>query len=238
MEFKENKQPDDKEKMLKNAKAWQKRLLDRVNILLNAKEADRNSLIDVLWNSGILDRIAPVNPEEKESRIKLGKKIWRGDRDDPELYWRILYAAAAAKEAIERGWSVVSGSGGYIIGFFQGANEVIFSERNKDFFPETNDKMLHANPYLILTESIIERARVELEKRGIKPHQKFPRYGARGKWKGVDVKIDRFSDDGLVWLKGIDINAHNKLYELSKGGGILPSEINPDDFESSAVVKK
>lgn len=221
-------QSPNKEALKEKAGAWLGRYEEKIEEILNAEKIDRAELIDALWEYGIMGRIAPKDEIEKNARMQLEKAVWEGNREDPKLYWRILYSAAAAKNATEKNYSIMAGSHGYITGAFQGLYGVLASPKAEDTFPEMKEGK---NPMIAVIDGFMDRAKKELEKRGVKPPEKLPQIGAKGKWNGIEVTIGSYTDDGLVWLKTESEEDHMKLYKFTHGRGAPPDEINPDDFK-------
>lgn len=207
---------------------WQARYEEKLDMVLNSDKIDRSALVDVLWKEGVLGRVAPEDREEKHARMQLEKAVWKGKRDDPELYWRILYSAGAAKNAVEKRYSITAGSHGYITGALQDIYKISSSPKAESVFPETKEG---ENLAIILIEELIDRAKKELEKRGVKPPKKLLPIGSKGKWNGIEVTIESYTDDGLVWLKTESEEDHMKLYKFTHGRGASPDEINPEDFK-------
>lgn len=215
----------------KKAEAWSARLDEAVTRFLDSKEPNRNDLIEILWRYGILERISPSQSEEKEARKALNKAVFDGDRSDPELYWRILYSAGAADEAVKRGYSVAASGKGLITGALTKIGALIYSPKNEALFPETFQRP-PKNPYEIVIEEIIKRAKLELKNLNIKPHDPLIPWDSTGKWQGMELTVDRYTDDGFICFRAKTPQDHARLYELSDNnfGKISPSKINPEDF--------
>lgn len=221
-------QGQNKEALKEKAGAWLGRYEEKIKEILSAEKIDRVELIDALWEYGIMGRIAPKDEAEKNARVALEKAVWEGDREDPKLYWRILYSAAAAKNAAEKNYSIMAGSHGYITGAFQGLYGILASPKAEDAFPEMKEGK---NSMIAVIDDFIARAKKELEKRGTKPPEKLLPIGAVGKWNGIEVTVENYTDDGLVWLRAEDLDDHTKLYRFTHGRGASPDEINPEDFK-------
>lgn len=221
-------QSHNNEEVKEKAGAWLRRYEEKIEKILSAEKIDRAHLIDTLWEYGIMGRIAPKDETEKNARIALEKAVWEGDREDPKLYWRILYSAAAAKNAVEKNYSLAAGSHSYITGAFQELYGILASPKAKDAFPEMKERK---NPTIIIIDEFMNRAKIELEKRGVKPPDKLLPIGAKGRWNGIEATIETYTDGGLVWLKGDSTEDHMKLYKFTHGRGASPDEINPKDFK-------
>lgn len=84
-----------------------------------------------------------------------------------------------------------------------------------------------------LIEDLMNRAKKELIKRDVTPHEKMVPLGGKGKWQGVPITIERYTEDGLIYLRANDAAGHAALYQYLDEGkvGVSPSRIDPDDFK-------
>ncbi|MEW6407454.1 MAG: hypothetical protein AB1465_02060 [Patescibacteria group bacterium] len=215
-----------KEVILKErSHAWAERYEQALDELIQAEKPDLNALLNVVWNKGILDRLVPLDKEKLEARKMLEKEVWEGGREDLELYWHILYSAGYAREATDRNQSLVGG--GFASGaILQAVHKVLSSGKYLEFFPGGYPK----NYYAPLIDLVAARAKEELKKRGAEPHKKFIPYGAQGNFKGIEVKVERYSDDGCVVLRNIKGEDWQKFWQITKEGCVSPSELNPEEF--------
>jgi hypothetical protein len=222
--------PQDNKELEEKAGAWLTRYNQRMDEFLEQEEPSKEELMDILWEHGVLNRIAPLDPDEKQARMKLGKTVWKEDREDPELYWRLLYSAHAVQENQKTGVTTIASGYEYTSGAFQGYHQAMFDEKkgNKIFTGE--DKKEGTK---ILIDELMKRARGELIKRGVTPHENMISLGVTGEWQGVPVTVDRFTHDGLVHFRADDAEGHAALYKhLDEGkAGASPSRIDPDDFK-------
>lgn len=220
----------EKEALKPKANAWRKRFEASLKEVMEDSKSDRAQLLEVIWEDGIMGRILPDDPEEKEAREKLHKAVWSGERTDPKLYWRIMYSAAASREGMRHGWSIMSSGDSLVVGAFDAINRSVEPEKKLDFYPElkTDQKV---NPYEIIFADIISRAKAELENLGVTPPQELIPMGAKGEYKGIKVKIDRYTFDGKVYLQAENYEGHEALYKLSAGMGVDPDELDLESFK-------
>ena len=224
----EHEKGPEREYQKEKAGAWRKRYDDALDAVVHNEQATFEELLDVIWNEGILGRIAPVNSEEKNARIQLKKSVWEGSRDDVELYWRILYSAGYITEPAIMHHSVLPH--GYAIDALSRARiaALMNAEQTKHFFPKENQK----DPFVFLAGKIMDRAREEISTRGGEPHEKLIPWGSKGVWKGVSAEVERYTGDGLLWLKGKTTQDHLKIGELTDfKGAISPMDTNPSDWK-------
>ena len=223
-----------REALKEKAHAWHKRFDEALEEFLVEEEFDFDKFIDVIWEKGILDRVAPKDEEEKRARQGVGSKVWEGERDDPELYWRIMYSAGHIREFSERQFTMHA-AGFADVGIYQGVVKLLYSEKHEKFrkklYPDRK-----SNPVVIVSDEIIERAKKELETLGVESHKKLIPWGAVGKYEDIEVEVDRYMEDGLVSLRALNYEDHMKLYDLANlkrkhPGLVSPSELDPKDFK-------
>ncbi|MBI2035749.1 MAG: hypothetical protein HYT12_03670 [Candidatus Liptonbacteria bacterium] len=214
---------ENKEKISELAHRWETRLQEKLDEALSDPSVDKKKIEDTLWEYGILERIDPRDSEEREARKENSSDLWDGGRDNPELYWRLLYSLGLIHESIKRNYSLV---GGLAVGALTGivylhakAQERIY----KEFFPGSK------NAYVDLNNDLIEKAKDELHKRGVANPQLIS-WGSEGVWKGIPVTVERYASDGTVVFHANNISDHMKIYDLSDRGSVLPSSVNPEDF--------
>ncbi|MBI2595484.1 hypothetical protein HYW46_01970 [Candidatus Daviesbacteria bacterium] len=205
---------------------WQDSLQESLDIFFILDEQTREDFIEILWNDGILNHIAPTDPAVIAARKSKGRPVWDQGRDDHRLYWKILYSAAAAKEACGRDWSMIAGSDSFVAGIFSPIYEAFSRGLLQKFYPN------QTNPQIVILSDITERAKQELEKRNQNTAGHPLGYGLNCTWRGLELKVDRFTGDGKIYFQAKSLEDHVKLYELAKenDGFVLPWEINPEDF--------
>ncbi len=214
---------ENKEKISELAHRWETRLREKLDGALSDPDVDKKKIEDILWEYGILERIDPQDSEEREARRKVGSDLWDGERNNPELYWRVLYSLGLIHESVKRNYSL---TGGLAVGALRGigylhakAQERVY----KEFFPGSK------NAYVDLNNDLIEKAKGELRKRGVADPQLIP-WDSEGVWKGIPVTIERYASDGTVVFHAQNISDHMKIYDLGNKGRVLPSSVNPEDF--------
>ena len=165
------------------APLWQTRLVSSLGNFFSSQEPTREGFVDILWTKGILDHIAPTDPEEIKARNAKGRPVWDKGRDDSQLYWRILYSAAASKEAIEKAWTFATPSNNYVAGMFSGIHEAF----RRGFIQKvyTDDQSTVADPSVSVINDVIERAKQELKARNQNTAGHPLQYGLTGEWNGL-----------------------------------------------------
>src|SRR3990172_6966217 len=69
--------------------------------------ASREELVDIVWEKGILDHVAPTNELERRAREQMKRDVY--DRESEELFWRVMYSAGNIREASKTNASIVFG---------------------------------------------------------------------------------------------------------------------------------
>lgn len=195
---------------------------------MRSENPTREEFINILWEKGIMGRIAPEDDSRKQARQDLRKTVWPGDKNDPILYLHILYSAAAAKEAIQRSWSIITTGKGYADGIFNGSRNMLFSDNGAKVFPELKNSKKNGD--VVILDELIARAKKEIENHGGVAPKKILSYDEQGEWQGISVTVDRFGGDGRVYLQlnnGKDMDAFLKA---NGPQGVMPELINPDNF--------
>lgn len=210
------------------ASRWQKRFDDALERVTSDEHSTLDQLLDVIWNDGILGRIAPTDPQEKAARVALQKDVWQGSRDDEELYWRILYSAGYVTEPeVLRHSTFPTGYASGAVG--RGRMAVLMSkDRGAHVIPKEHQD----DPLLFLAGKIMDRAREEIRKRGGAPHDTLIPWNAKATWNGMKVQVTRYTSDGLLYLKGESYQDHIKIGELTDFvGAISPADTDPKDWK-------
>ncbi len=147
-------------------------------------------VMDCVWEHGILEHVSPADRDVFKKREKEKRPVWR--RNDPVLYWRILYAAHGAAGAFCEHWSfrdsivtwpiVVAG----------------MVRQNLDAEWRGNDGMVRG------IHAVVMRAEEALRNMGDTPHR-IP-WGARGTYAGKErgeifhVVVQGYNSYGCVAL--------------------------------------
>lgn len=210
---------------------WRDRLEIETTRFLNSEEQTRAGFLSLLWEQAILDHIAPLDQKEIAARKSKDRPVWDKGRESPELYWKILYSAAAAKEATQRNWTLAADSNSYIVGIFP----PIYAAMEKRVIDKLYPKNGNESPNRIVTiiDDIITKAKSELEKRDQQTTGHPLKWESHGKWHGIDVIVERFSGSGEISFRAKNIEDHMKLYDMAPdtSGAAQPWEIDPSNFE-------
>ncbi|MDE1970132.1 MAG: hypothetical protein KGI50_00950 [Patescibacteria group bacterium] len=218
-----------REKLLEGKdRLWKSRLEYQIRETLVFPEVERcAALVAAFWNEGIMSRIAPTHIFERQARERTQRLLWPGTREDIELYWRILYALGFSIEAIKKNFSLIASNESFVAGVFQNI-ELVFSPEVKALFPHHRN-----NPYIGICEALMDYAREEITKRGAVPHNPLIPWESVGTWEGMELTVDRYTQDGLISFRARNFQDHRRLSDLmgANFSGISPSCVNPQDFK-------
>lgn len=201
--------------------AWEPRYQAELEKIFSSEHIDLDTLVDVMWEKGILERISPINESEKQARVALGRPVWEGGRNDPELYWKLMYAAGYTLEAMKRSYS---GLDQYVGPATTNVMRAAYQARNTEVINDPN-KLVE------IVERILVKAKQKISELGDTPHEKPIPWGAKGTYKGLEVTVDMYSSDGTVTLKPVDFGqymAHQR--EIGNIFNVDPRSLNPADF--------
>lgn len=210
---------------------WQDRLKTATERFFTSEEQTREGFVNMLWEQGILDRISPIDQDEITSRKSKDRPVWDKGRESPELYWKILYSAAAAKEAIQRNWTLATNSDSYIVGIFPPIYQAMEKGVVNKLYPKNENES--PNPLVTIIDEIITKAKSELEKREQNISGHPIKLNTHGKWHGIDVVVENFSGQGEIGFRANNLQDHMRLYDLAREtmGAAQPWEIDPSNFE-------
>jgi len=213
-------------------RAWEQRYQESVQNFVSQNDASYNDLVDLVWEKGILDHIAPLDALERKARTQKGANLFDRNDTDPELYWRIMYAAGNTKETIQKNVTIISGY--TTLSILQALTMLAsHAELRKKIFPEKEE--VTNSSFLKLADSIIRKAQEEIKKRGSKPHEALLEIGAKGEVFGIPVTIDGYDSNGLIRLKAGTREDHEALGEkINEHTGRYSSSISPRYLDPNA----
>lgn len=214
----------EREKLSKIANQWHEEYANELDKIVADQDLNMDRLIETIWRQGILDHVAPTDPEVIDARQKLGRSLWATDRNDTKLYWRLGYSAATLKHAVENHYTVAGGPVATAI--MPAYARTAGAQKLKTLFPNYEEE----EPSITMANSILNKVRNELESRGQKFHETLIPIGARGVYEGIPVKVDGYTSKGKIYLVGQDIKSHMQLFDIKAGDGVDPDLLDPKDF--------
>lgn len=224
-------QPEERETLQEIANAWEERYKNSLEEYISSDEIDRKDLANIILEKGILDHIAPFSEEERDARRKLGKEVW--NRDDPEPYLRAIYASGSTKDAIKHSYTLISGYAGKAIGKVF----LVLGKKSKYDAIFEEDEMDGKKVYYILIDEVIKQAQTKLEKMGAQFEGLIP-IGTKGQFKGINVTVDCYTEEGKIILKAKDYEGHKELYYIEGRGTVSPGELHSEDFKITESAAK
>jgi hypothetical protein len=197
---------------------------DALDIFCDSENPTLEKLCDIFWQSGVIGRLAPADHEEAVARRTLGKDVFDGSEEDPELFWRLLYVCAQINEFEKTNVGARSTWLARPIEFtvqkLLNTDSVIYNE----LFSKDGKAI---NPDFVFIKTVKERAIAALEKLEDDPHLEPIPVGASVSYKGIKATVHGYTADGLIVLHAADRQDHLRLVKANprKGCAVLASEI-------------
>jgi hypothetical protein len=218
MEGRSPEQKPNNEKQTELANAWSKRF-DRA---LEEASSDPNltlvKLSDIIWEKGTLEHISPSDPDEFQARQELGKLAI--NREDPELYARLVYCAEHIRHGIQNNLSLASG-------YIPVVPATVAVYANPEFKKQINPDRIVFD----LLDSITKKSNQKLQELNIQNFKPIP-IGSMGTYEDIPVKVVRYTIDGALVLEAENFESYKKLGEATDfTGTVSPLNINPDNFK-------
>lgn len=217
------------ERLREKADAWLDEFNEALDDFFRSGSDDRDAFFDILWDKGVLNYVAPLDPDAIEARKILKKPVFEKGRNDPELYWRIMYSCAASLDYIERFDSI---AGGYISGAIRGGRRLLFEqdEHEKRFKAMFEDELQDGkNIDVIVLEALLDRAKSALGQMGVHAEGHPVKTGTEVIFHGKAYTVDRLGGNGLVALvpESPDDMIFLSKYEIHDPlfRGLLPTDI-------------
>lgn len=212
-----------------DSSSWRSKLSVVMDEFVRSDRPTRETFIDVLWNSAILDRIAPIDPEVAVLRKSEERAVFDGGRGNPELYWRIMYAAAGCIENIRMNTTLICAPDNYVAAIYPELYRLSDTNALRGMYPDLQRRAVD------VTGDIILLAKTEIIKatgysESLAGHPL--RYGAEGEWRGMNVRVDGFTSEGTVVFRTANIEDRARIYiESNNGGTVFPWTVDPRMFK-------
>lgn len=204
---------------------WEERFDNQIKVLLTKNEIVFKEVMDIVWQIGILDRLAPVDEQVIAERKKEGRRVWEKGRQDPEFYYRIIYNVQNLRYAIEHNYSLMTG---WLVGIIKVIGLVTIYNTNQKLF-------VNNNYHEVITEildDVIARSQEELQQFDIILDCVY-KVGDIGTIWGHLVTISSITVDGCIALQATDMAAHMHIGELTNYSGV----VSPMVFHQKFVLK-
>jgi len=212
-----------------NPSSWKIELSASLDAFVRSDHPTRESFIDLLWDGAILDRIAPIDPKVAVLRKSEGRAVFEGGRENPQLYWRIMYAAAGCIGNIAMDATMICAPDNYVAAVYPALHRLSEDNIFGAIYPDPQSRMLD------VTDDIILRAKSEIIKATGDPESLVGHplgCGAEGVWHGMEVRVNGFAGDGTVAFQAANRNDHERIYTESRNRGtVFPWTIDPKAFK-------
>ncbi len=218
----------------KDTHAWQTAYEQSLKNFFKQTKCSLREFIEIIFIQGTLDRMAPLDPEIRDLRLKQGSQAWPGTREDTELYWRMIYAIESSKYAISQNWSV-SGSD-YSLNVINATMRIFYNPDSakicRQLFPDCPQD---TNAIIqIVMRKFQERVVQELQNKNfVYPDlDNLLQTNDKGKFYDILVYIDRIQFDGSFWLQPTDREQFGqhviKIGKLTNYSGATPLQMHAD----------
>ncbi len=186
---------------------WQDILITKLQKEFKEKEPSMKKIIEVAIDYGVLNRIAPQDDRIRKAREKKGRTLWEKDRNDPNLYLRLIYELESIKYAIKNSYSVCSH---FTIGLTIAFNNALHPDHYAKFFSEKE--------LMEVVEEFFNKAKRALEKRmeklGVTPPN-ILKIGDSATITGINIVVKEFSVDGRIIPEINNLEEHMKIGKIS-----------------------
>ena len=194
---------------------WQERYAHAL-----AKAESWHAVENIVWNEGVLGRVSPLDEAEFARRKK--RYIDTRKRDDPYLYWRIIYSAHAALHHFDN--RIIQ------LGYVTWAVMLTHLSAG-DLAP--NKGLAADNAPLVrpLLREIVRRAEEKLLVLGSPLPRPIP-IGKEGTFKNAAVFVESYTPEGKVKLQGKHKKDIERLFNFTWGliePWVFESEFKPAD---------
>jgi len=205
------------------ASEWRKGFEGQLSELLKRENVSLEEVIEVLFQKGILNRLAPLDRRAIALRREQRRPVYNEGRDDPALYEKLFYSVECAKESLE-----YSRDASWVNAWSRAFNAVSSKpELAKKLFGEVKPE----NQALQFLDRLQQRiAREYRANHGAQELTNEP-IGKRAVFHGIPVVIAGCDQSGLIKLEAADEAGHISLYNYTnKGRGMNPADLFSSDF--------
>ena len=213
--FEQANQKMPREERIKLARAWEKDYEDALDEV--DEQANLEELVDIALEKGILDRLVPEDQQVRKARQEGGNNLLDLERDDPKLWWQLLYAVKGVTEDAISGKTLSNG-------FVLPSMMTLFSRKSEAIIKADPEAK---NPFETLGQAMMDKIKKELEFRGIQIPEKLLPIGAKGIYENIEVEITGYSSDGLIAIKATN---HEDMFKLDRFT-VNPAELDHDNFK-------
>jgi hypothetical protein len=209
-----------------NPSIWKEKISEDLEKLKMMEHPTKEKIANMALEDGILARIAPEDDRVREKRKEDGRRLRESERNDPELYFRIAYALQRSKWTVQENHTLGGGWPTGAIRFLVQTAEIPAvqeelledDQRFKDAMIEIVTKM---------QENVLEMAEERQHDNNSYECNVYSE-GTKGEFKGIPVKLKRYTEDGYAWIEAENHKDRNKLYDFTDGNGLTPKQVSQE----------
>jgi hypothetical protein len=182
-----------------------------------------DDIIEVAFQKGIVDRLAPLDEEVKRLRQEQHRRVWDGSREDSALYARLYYAVEESRESVadtmDHSWANAA---------WLAFNKIMSRESLRERVFGT---ALDANESVAqFLNALRERVKEEYEEKKGRLSLEIIPSGTKAMFHGIALTVDCHNPDGTLRVTADDEEGHRALYKFNGGKGLTPEMFLSKDF--------
>jgi len=211
---------------------WQTEYGAELELILEKDEPEFEEIVQAIFEKGILDHLAPVNPAVIEARTRLNRNIWSTNRQDPNLYLRTLYSLEQVKTDIKKVQTLAGANASAVM---QGFASLMMSDKKNNILQRAGLKDSEALD--VLVERLAQLTKEAIAENGGQVPEQIILPGTKAEFCGIPVTVVRYVD-GWASLKTGDENSYmalgHKIKELTgeMGACLPPQYLYSKDFKT------
>ena len=182
-----------------------------------------DDIIEIAFQKGIVDRLAPEDEEVKRLRLVQHRRVWQGTREENDLYARLYYAVEGSRESVadtmDHSWTNAAW-----LAYNKTMSRESLRERLFGTVADANDSVAQ------FLEVLKKRIEEEYKDKGGKLLFEVMPAGKKAAFRGIAVTIDGYNPDGTLRVTADDEDDHRALYAFNKGKGLTPEMFLSKDF--------
>ncbi len=214
---------EDQSPEIVKAHAWEREYEQALDeVFKDPEHVLLDDIVEVAFQKGIVERLAPLDEEIKRLRIEQRRRVWEGDREDAEFYARLFYAIEFSKEmfdkSVDLSWTNMANAA-----YNRIMRSNVLQER---FFGNSSDAKSSAMQF---SDALQKRILKEYGKKGGTLDLKVIPEGAKVVFHGIELKVLGYNPDGTLRVDTEGEEGHRELWKYNKGK-ITPEMFLSEDF--------
>lgn len=191
----------------------------RNQLFADNKIPTTEELTDVILKNGILDRVAPLDEAVKKERIKNHQYVFEGNRSDPRLFLRLIYANLAYRNGLK-----MSAAPSWVNAAGLAIHRMIMAIIERDGECDSENVISQ------ILDSLDSRLKNEYRRLGGE-NTELISVGSRLDYHGIFCAVSGYNPDGTIRVEADTDEGHRQLYKFTKGGGIEPTTLKDEEVE-------